>query len=326
MKTIRSIVIGCIFLMGCVAVGPSERISFTAPDAYPEGVVYDSLRNVYYVSSARTGTIGVVTPEGEYAILYADSTLKSTYGLKIHPDGNRLFVCVGDANYSKFTSADTRKKMIRLMSVDIESGQRLSDIDLSGLLPGNHFGNDLVFDNEQNIYITDSYAHAIYKVTPSGQASVFAKDAKFETEGVGINGIVYHPDGFLLVDNSNTGQLYKIALNNSQHVEKVNINQYFVGADGLLLTANNTLAMVVNGGNDKVYQLKTEDNWRTARLCGTTLLQERFTYPSTATKNEDEVWVMNAKFNELLDSNAVPSNIFAIQKAEFKKVPKRKLK
>jgi DNA-binding beta-propeller fold protein YncE len=327
MKTIKSIFfIGCIFLMGCVTVGPGERINFTAPDTYPEGIAFDSLRNVYYVSSARTGTIGIVTPEGDYSVLHADSLLKSTYGMKVHPDGNRLFVCVGDANYSKFTSDDTRKKMIRLIALDLESGKRLSDIDLSGLIPGNHFGNDLVFDDQQNIYVTDSYAHAIYKITPNGQASVFAKDIKFETEGIGVNGLVYHPEGFLLVGNSSTGQIYRIDINNSQNVQKVAINQYFVGADGLLLTANDTLTVVVNGGNDKVFQLKTEDNWRTARICSTTLLLDRFTYPSTATSNEDEVWVMNAKFNELLDSNAVPTNIFAIQKAEFKNVPKRKLK
>ena len=315
-----------IFILGCATVGPSERINFTAPDSYPEGIAFDSIRNVYYVSSARTGTIGIVTPKGEYSILLADSGLKSTYGMKIHPDGNRLFVCVGDANYSKFSSPDTRKKMIRLISVEIETGKKLSDLDLSGLIPGNHFGNDLIFDSHQNIYITDSYAHAIYKITPDGQASVFSKDIKFVTEGIGINGLVYHPDGFLLVDNSSTGQIYKIALNNPLNVQEVALNQYLLGADGMILNAPDTLTVVVNGGNNKVLQLKTEDNWKTARLCGTTFVSDRFNYPSTAIINEDEVWVMNAKFNELQDSNTVPTNIFAIQKADFKNVPKRKVK
>jgi sugar lactone lactonase YvrE len=323
MKTIK-LLISSVFLLGCAAVGPSARINFSAPDSYPEGIVFDTVRNVYYVSSARTGTIGSVTLDGEYNVLHADSALKSTYGMKIHPDGKRLFICVGDANYSKFTAQDTRKKMSRLISLDIETGKRLSDLDLAGLIPGNHFPNDLVFDDQQNIYVTDSYAHAIYKITPDGQASVFAKNKVFETEGVGLNGIVYHPDGYLLVDNSNTGQIYKVDLNNPQNVQKVAINQYFLGADGLLLSSNDILTVVANGGNNKVYQLKTEDNWKTARLCGTTALADRFTYPSSITTNADGVWVMDAKLNELVDSNSVPTNIFAIQKAEFKNVPKRK--
>jgi sugar lactone lactonase YvrE len=298
MKTIKLILVVCSFLCACMAVTPITRINFTAPDTYPEGLTYDSLRNVYYVSSARKGTIGMVTPEGEYAVLYADSSLKSTYGLKIHPDGSRLFVCVGDANYSKYTAEDTRMKMARLISIDLDDGKKLTDVDLSGLVPGKHFPNDLVFDQDENIYITDSYAHAIYKVTPEGQASVFAKDKRFETEGVGVNGIVYHPKGYLLVDNSNTGRIYKIAINNPENVFNLDINQYFLGADGLLLQSHDTLTVVVNGGNNKIYQLKTEDNWKSARLCGTTSLL----------------------------SNAVPSQDFAIQLATFKNISKRKAK
>ncbi|WP_432714772.1 gluconolaconase [Pedobacter sp.] len=326
MKTFKAFTVACLFLMGCMVAGPGARINFSAIDSYPEGLAYDSLRAVYYVSSARTGTIGTVTPDGEYTVLHADSTLKSTYGLKIHPDGNRLFACVGDANYSRYSTADTYLKMCRLISVDLETGKKLSDVDLSGLLPGKHFPNDLVFDEQQNIYLTDSYAHAIYKITPAGQASVFVKDSQFETEGIGVNGLVYHPDGYLLVDNSNTGQLYKVNMKQPQYVQKVAANQFFLGADGLLLNAADTLTIVVNGGNDKIFQLTTDDNWKSSRLCSTTLLLDRFTYPSTATLNSNEVWVMNAKFNELVDSNAVPSKIFAIQRADFLPVPKRKLK
>src|SRR5690606_6093553 len=153
------------------------------------------------------------------------------------------------------------------------------DIDLSGLVPGRHFPNDLIFDAEQNIYVTDSYAHAIYKITPDGNASVFAKHKIFETEGFGLNGIGYHPGGFLLVDNSNTGRIYKIPLNDPQSVQTVKIDQYFLGADGLLLNDANTLTMMVNGGNDKIFQLTTEDNWTSAKLAKTTLAADRFTYP-----------------------------------------------
>src|SRR5690606_22087695 len=128
------------------------------------------------------------------------------------------------------------------------------------------------------------------------------------------------------VDNSNTGRIYKITINNPENILNLDINQYFLGADGLLLQAHDTLTVVVNGGNDKIYQLKTEDNWKSARLCGTTSLLDRFTYPSTATINQNEIWIMNAKFNELLDSNVVPSKEFAIQLATFKNISKRKAK
>jgi len=83
------------------------------------------------------------------------------------------------------------------------------NIDLSQLVAGKHFVNDLFIDPQGNIYPTDSFAHAIYKITADGKASVFSKNKMFETMGIGLNAIVYHQDGFLLVDNTNTAQLYK---------------------------------------------------------------------------------------------------------------------
>jgi hypothetical protein len=71
-----------------------------------------------------------------------------------------------------------------------------------------------------------------------------------------------------------------------------------------------------------IYQLESADNWATAKLAATTLVADRFTYPATATFNRKDVWVMNARFNELLDSNSVPAKSFAIQNAVFKPIPK----
>jgi len=308
----------CVATVAAIKPEPTPRIEFDALESYPEGIAFDQTKNVYYVSSARLGNIGQVSPQGMYSVLHADTTLKSTYGLKIHPDGKKLYACVSDANYSKFTNPATRMKMARLIAIDIQSGKKVSDVDLSALLPGKHFANDLAFDNQKNAYVTDSFAGAIYKVTPDGKASVFAKDDLFKTEGVGLNGIVFHPDGYLIVDNSSKGQLFKVMLNNPKSVQKIMIDQYFLGADGLLLKDKNNLTMVVNGGNDKIYQLMSNDNWQTAVVSAATASTDRFTYPSTATSNGADIWIMNAQFNQLLDSNSVPVKKFAIQKAIFK--------
>lgn len=320
MKVINYIALGIVAVAACAAAKPepSPRIEFDALESYPEGIAFDQASNAYYVSSARLGNIGKVTPQGSYTVLHADSTLKSTYGIKVHPDGKRLFACVSDANYSKYTHPTTRMKMARLISIDLKTGKRLSDVDLSMLVPGNHFANDLTFDAQGNVYITDSFAGAIYKVTPDGKPSVFSKHELFRTEGVGVNGIVYHPSGFLLVDNSAKGQLYKIDVKDPQNVQKIQIDQYFLGADGLILNDNNSLTMVVNGGSDKIFKLATTDNWSSAKVVASTSTEDRFTYPSTATLNGKQVWVMNAQFNQLLDSNSVPVKRFTIQQVAYK--------
>jgi WD40 repeat protein len=308
-----------------MAVNPTERLSFSAPDSYPEGVAYDSISRTYFVSSARLGHIGAVSADGQYRILHQAPDLKSTYGVKLHPDGKQVLVCVGDANYSKFTSPETRTKLAKLIGIDRSSGQRTMDIDLSALVPAKHFVNDMAIGPDGSIYLTDSFAHAIYKVDANGKASVFSRSELFKTAGIGLNGIVYHPGGYLLAASSNTGQLYKIPMSAPDQVTKVKLPQFFLGADGLLLEDPSHLIMVVNGGNDKIFRLQSSDDWSSASMTGTTLAMDRFTYPATATFGDlRQVWVMNARFNELLDSNAVPTTRFAIQKAVFKPIPQPK--
>ena len=318
-------IILCSLFIGCAAAipdQPSARIEFNAPETYPEGIAFDSISSTYFVSSARLGNVGRVSPEGTYNVLLSDPTFKSSYGVKVHPDGRRLFVCVGDANYSKFTSPDTRKKMARLIGIDKNTGRKTDDVNLAHLVPGNHFPNDIAFDNQQNAYVTDSYANVIYKITPGGNASVFAQNPMFKTEGIGLNGIVYHPSGYLLAVSSGTGAIYRIDIKNPSNITKVATEQFFLNGDGLLLTSNDKLVVVQNGGSDKIYELTSQDNWSSTKLTASTLAADRFTYPSTATKAKDKIMIMNAKFSELTDSTSVPSKRFAIQHARLLPLPK----
>lgn len=301
---------------------PTKRIEFEAPETYPEGIAFDKAANVFYVSSARLGTLGKVTKDGKYSELYADKALKSTYGLKLHPDGKRIFVCAGDANYSKFSTPDTKKKMARLLIIELKTGKKLQDIDLAGLVPGEHFPNDLTFDKEGNAYITDSFADAIYKVDKAGQATVFSTNELLKTAGVGPNGIVFHPEGFLLVANNGTGAIIKLPIANPDTATKVRIDQFFPGADGMLLNDNTTLTMVQNGGVNKIFKIKSSDNWSTAQIAESTSVEDRFAFPSTAATAGSDTWIMNANFSELAEGNNVPSKKFSLQQAVFRPVKK----
>lgn len=318
----KNILIFLLFAQTIWAQEPTKRIEFEAPESYPEGVTFDQASNAFYVSSARLGTLGKVTKEGKYTELYSDKTLKSTYGVKVHPDGKRIFVCAGDANYSKFSTPDTKKKMARLIAIDIKSGKKLMDTDLSQLVPGEHFPNDLAFDKDGNVYVTDSFADVVYKVDASGKATVFSKSELLKSAGVGPNGIVFHPQGFLIVANNGSGALVKIEIKNPEKASKVKIDQFFPSADGLLLNDNNTLTLVQNGGVNKIFKLKTADNWASAQVAESTSIEDRFAFPSTAAISGNETWIMNANFSELTEGNNVPSKKFSLQKAVFNPVKK----
>ena len=304
-------------LIYVVSFSQTPRISFQAPLLYPEGLTYNPANNLFYVSSAKTGTIGAVTEAGEYKALYEDSTLKSTFGMKVDTKQNKLWVCAGDPNYSKYSTPDTYKKMIRLVAIDLKTGKKVNDIDLTSLYEGKHFLNDLALDNAGNIYLTDSFSPVVYKVDNKGKATIFAQSDLFKSMDIGLNGIVWSPKGFLIVNNNSDGSLLKIDIKNPTQVTKIKNDVFFVGADGLLLDNDGSLIVVQNKGVNKVSRLSSMDNWQTSKVIAATAVEDRFKQPSTATLQKDKVYVLNSKLNELSNPTMPPSKEFSIQLAKF---------
>jgi sugar lactone lactonase YvrE len=300
----------------------TPRIEFEAPELYPEGIAYDAGNDVFYVSSVYLGIIGKVDRSGKYTTILADSLLKSTFGMKIDTKKQMLWVCAGDPSHSKFKDSSTHKKVIRLIGIDLKSGKKVKDIDLSKLYVGKHFANDLTLDNSGNIYITDSYSPVIYKVNGNDQVSVFAQHELFGSIGTGLNGIVWHPDNYLIVGNNGAGCLLKVDVTNPQSVSKVKVNQFFPGLDGLLLDTDGKLVLVQNKEVNKVFQLESKDQWKSASVVGATKAEDRFYFPSTATFRGKEVWVVNAKLNEIAEPHKFLSKKFTLQQALFRPVGK----
>ena len=211
--------------------------------------------------------------------------------------------------------------MIRLIAIDINTGKKVKDIDLSGLYAGKHFANDITLDDQGNKYITDSFSPVIYKIDNQDKAAVFAQHDLFKSLDIGLNGICWYPQGFLLVVNNSNGIILKVTTTSPVRISQVSINQFFPGADGLLRIDNNDLILVQNKSVNKVFKLSSKDEWKTAIVTGTTLLEDRFQQPSTCTRKDDKLYALNSKLNELQDASIKPSEEFSIQLIQFKTIP-----
>lgn len=193
----------------------------------------------------------------------------------------------------------------------------MHDIDLSGLATGKHFANDIAIDNKGNLYITDSYSPVIYKVNEEMKPVVFARSDWFSSVDVGLNGIEWHPEGFLIVAHNTSGQLFKVDVAQPQKITKIGTKTFFPGADGLLWDAEGNLVLIQNKGVNKAFQLMSKDNWLSAEIVAYTLLTDRLHYPTTATLNNKNVYVLNSKLNELTDPTVTPSSEFSLQELRF---------
>ena len=296
----------------------TPRITFKAPKVYPEGVAYNAKTRTFYVSSVKDPTLGSVDAAGNYKPFYQDKALKSSYGMKVNASQNQLWVCTGDANYSDYSDSDNYKKMIRLIAVDLSSGKKVQDINLSKLYNGKHFANDLAFDDKGSAYITDSYSPVIYKIDAQGKASVFAENEMFKGKDIGLNGIAYNPQGYLITVNNGNGDILKVDLANPKMVTKVKIDNLFPGADGLLWDAQGNLILIQNKGVDKAYQIASTDGWQTAKIKAATSITDRFQNPTTGVMQGGKIYLLNAKLNELTDPTKKPSDEFSLQQVVFK--------
>lgn len=270
-----------------------DKITVPQAALNPEGIQWDEANQRFLVSSRAQGRIGVVKDDSTYTQLADDSRLISTIGLHLDAGRNRVLAAVSDNNFNAArTSPATLRKLAAVAVFNATTGGLLSYTDL-GRLASNypqHFANDIAVDAQGNAYITDSFAPVIYKLELTGNASVFIDNQQLSGgTGFGLNGIVYHPDGYLLVAKTGEGSLYKIPLSNPAGLSKVTTAQNLTGADGLLLTDNQTL-LVVAGNQGMVYRLGSTDAWATATRSAQ--FATGAVSPTTITRRRDDAYVL----------------------------------
>ena len=270
-----------------------ERISFVASRQYPEGITYAPSFDKFLVSSITQGKVGTVDQNGRYADFVSDDQLISGIGLKVR--GNLLYVCNSDLGVSEKSKPQTTLKTAGLVVFDLTSRALVKSVRLDSLLPGvPHFANDIAFDPDGNAYITDSFAPVIYKVTPDYKATIFANNPQFAGEqGFNLNGIVYHPDKYLIAVKSNEGKLFKIDLNNPANVLEIT-GVSLSNGDGMVLYENDLY--VVNGRN-KVTQIRSTDKWKTASLVKTDAVG--YEQATTNVLVNNKIYTLNARIDEV---------------------------
>ncbi len=289
-----------------------QGITFTAEQAYPEGIAWHPVQKVFFVSSVHTGVIGKVTPQGIYTPFIQDDKLVASVGLYLDTKRNLLWTAIGDLGASTRSSPATAYKLAALAAYDATTGERRAYHDLSSLVEGGHFANDLTVDAAGNVYITDSFSPVIYRVDAKGQASVFAKSDLFKGEGFNLNGIVAHPDGYLLVAKYNSGEIFRISTSNGADIQRVELPEAVKGADGMLLRDKGQLIVVQNAGNDQVVELVSKDGWKSATL--QSARKTAYSFPTTVAQAGKDIYVMNSRLDTLLTKDAAKVSEYLLQK------------
>src|SRR5262249_45675704 len=153
---------------------------------------------------------------------------------------------------------------------DLTSGELIKMVDLNAISTpdGVHAVNDLTFDKDGNIYATDSFSPAIYKIDPDGNASVFLTDPQFTSDSIGLNGIGYDADGYLIVSNLGAGKLFKVPVDDPKSFSEIAL-QNSIHVDGMSFAPDGSLVVVGAQADQTLYKLTTTDDWKSATVAGT---------------------------------------------------------
>lgn len=247
------------------ALEQAQIISFEAPAFgwVPEGIVWDEAGGSFIVGSLLRGDVSRVFPDGRLEVIIRDDILLSTVGLALDEERRRLLVTSSGA-----TAFFGQEGAARLAAYDLTNGQRLFHVDLAALVvSGRNFANDVTVAPDGTAYVTDSFTSVVYQVSAQGEASVLVNDSLLSSNFLGANGIVYHPDGFLLVANSGEKTLLKITLEATPTVTLVDLDIPF-GADGMALSEDGTLFAVARDSDNRQFiaAATSSDEWSSAQV------------------------------------------------------------
>lgn len=282
--------------------GKSE-IRLTADKNYAESMSWSAKQNRFFVGSVTHGTIGTVSPDGEYKPFVTDEKLVSTVGILVDDARNTLWAANSDPGAGSRTTTSTQGKLAGVAKYDATTGKRLAYYDLGALSEGPHFANDLALDEDGNAFVTDSFAPIVYKIDTKGKASIFAQNPLFkDADGFNLNGIAYHEGGYLLVGKYNSGDLFKVSVSDPADVQKVTLPETIKGADGFNLFDGKHLFVAVNLGADKTIELISTDNWKTAKIARE--VKSTASMPTAPTRVGDDVWILNSRLDTLFDPKA----------------------
>lgn len=282
-----------------------DPITIQKPALYPETIVYNSISDKFLVGSFREGAIYEVDVNGEYRKFIDNKRLKSALGISIDIARDRLLVVTSDIGSSIRSYSKGPKKLASVAFFELSSGKFIRSVDLGGLiLDGDHLANGITVDTIGNIYVTDSFSPVIYKIDTKGQPSIFLESDKFKGDGINLNGIVFHPDGYLLTVKKSDGVLFKVPVDNPEGFSEIQSQRKFIGGDGLILVNENDLIVVANRASgittETVFSITTNDGWKSAKVIDEIKFGD--VYLTTGAIRKDKIYVIHSNINALVQA------------------------
>lgn len=215
---VSSLAGGAVYGSPEVGTGTEVRLQF------PSGLTVDDQQNVYLLANF---SIMKITPEGVVSYFVGSGNQGNANGTGSEAafgyNGDLAFDASGDLYF-----ADTDNNVIRKITpegvVTTFAGSGTGTFsDGSGTLASFQYPTNIVFGDNGNLYVSDSFNNRIRKVSPEAEVTTLAGQRYSGTnDGVGTLARFSGPRG--LTYDSHKQELYVVELSNSSAIRKVTLN------------------------------------------------------------------------------------------------------
>ena len=213
---------------------------------FPEGVTV-TFDGTFFVGSLYEGCIMRAQRGAERMEPFIDSGangLVSVLGLWADETRQTLWACSSDAGNGRLTG----QAPAGVKAFDLQTGAARGSYDF----PGGGFANDLTFDAQGSLYVTDSWTPRILQLRAGGtELEEWIKDPQLGVEQWSLNGIDFdRSSNAIYTVNQRAGLLFRIAIEPDGSAGKVTLiqtSQDLRRPDGLKVIGPNTLATTEGG-------------------------------------------------------------------------------
>ncbi|KAL8268938.1 hypothetical protein R6Q59_002736 [Mikania micrantha] len=305
-KSILILITISSFFLGPIFASSHHVINFRSPNLYPESLAWDPTAQHFIVGSLRHPTILAISDAGVVNTLVSDQSLPgnlSFLGVTVDVVYQRLLAVVynhSDPSNCALAAYDSRAPYHRLFVTTLY--EPASSTTAAG-------ANDVTVDFSGNAYVSNSVSDLIWKVDLEGKAFVLSKSKVFTKTPVepgmlhsscGLNGIAYCSKGYILVSQSNTGNLYKVDYEDGS-ARSITLNRKLTAPDGIAFRRDGVLVVV---SQYKLYFIKSDDNWMEGVVYDETALDFE-SFPTSVTVGaEDRVYVLYGHAKEGILGNS----------------------
>ena len=286
------------YMAGTAASAQSPKVltTFSEPDLIPEGIAIDNKTGNIYISSINKHKIIIIDSSGNYKNFIAPNQdgFKEGLGLKIDEQRRWLWALSVFREGKIFHSA--------AYAFDLNSGKTMQQYHIQDTLP--HLFNDLAIAPDGNIFITDTYFTAVYKLNPVAEKlALFIQSPLLRYP----NGLDFGHDKLYIATYRNGIVSLDTTTKEIIKIRGVSDTTIALGLDGLVFY-NNSLIGIYNTGNPSskncVIQYKLSANGN--EVFGETMFDQGnslFADPTTAALYNNELYVIANSHLDAFNAN-----------------------